>query len=132
MPRKARRTRLRGGMTPTEHWALKHGVEMLPAHDPDPWPDEDAARMCWRKNRAQLMAEALPGFPPMSLFRHELESFDSKTQILALRLDRISLSKGTNEFESCAAWHRRHGRIELAEEFQRRAARVRVVIGEMA
>jgi len=131
MPRKARRTRLRGGITPAQHWALRYGLELLPARDPQPWATDDEARLLWRRHRDVLMAESLPGSLPMGLVRFELESFESAAAILALRLDRRALAKAIAEFESCAAWHARNGREQLAQEFQQRAERVRNVIAEM-
>ncbi len=131
MPRRARRTRLRGGLTPSQHWALTYGVELLPSNDPDPWATEEDARILWRRHRDQIMSEALPGCAPMGLFRHELESFASPAAILALRLDPQSLQKAVYEFEECTNWHRRNGREQLAREFEERAARVHLVLSQM-
>lgn len=129
---KRRRRKQILGLSASQHWALKYGDEMLPVADPDPWPDEATARQCWRRHREILMSEMLPGHPPMGLLRYELESFESSAAILALHLDRQSLKIAVNEFESAASFHRRHGRDELAAEFERRAARVRQVIAEGA
>ncbi len=132
MPTLKRRRRKRiSGLSASAHWALKYGVELLPSNDPDPWATDDEARILWRRHRETLMAEMLPGFPPIGLSRHELESFASPAAILALRLDAQSLRRGLYEFEECTNWHRRNGREQLAREFEERAAKVRLVLLEM-
>jgi hypothetical protein len=119
-------------MTPAEHWALLYYEDIgMPAHEAYPFEDEAAARACWRRNRARLMSEMRPGHPPSVLWTLEPESFVSVEAVRALRLDRESLNRGAVEFQSIADSHRRHGRPELAEEFEARAACVRSVIAEM-
>jgi hypothetical protein len=110
---------------------LAYGEELLPSGVPAPFASEQEALAAWRKHRERLMSERHPNTCPMGLFRYELESFSSLESIRALRLDRGALDKGRCEFESCADWHRRNGRVELADEFDARAERMRQIIAEM-
>jgi hypothetical protein len=134
MPRRSRRTRLqRGRMTQAERWTLWHEQDVgMPAGEEYPFASEAEARACWRRNRQTLMAEVRPGHVPCGLWMHEPESFVSAEAVRALRLDQESLHHGANEFDGMASFHRRNGRIDLAQEFERRGERVRAVLAEAA
>jgi hypothetical protein len=132
--RRQRRTRLKpGGMTPSERWALVFGDDVgMPRGEPWPFRNDEEALACWRRHRDVLMAERSPRCAPCGLWLYEPESFASLEAIRALRLDREALHRGRCEFESLASFHRRHGRIEQAEQFEERARRVREAIAEGA
>jgi hypothetical protein len=133
MPRKNRRTRIRGGMTQAERWALSLGYQLgMPGGEAWPFADEADAKACWRKNRAVLMAEMYPGHPPDGLWAHEPEAFVSLESIRNLRLDARSLNHISNEIDGEARAARRNGRPELAYEFEQRSKRVRAVLAEGA
>ena len=132
MPRRARRTRLRGGLSPAERWALTVGTDVgMPAREEYPFTTEEQARACWRRHRDTLMSEAQPGHAPCGLWAHEPESFVSEEAIRALRLNAQALSHGANEIDGMVRAARKSNRPDHAEQFEQRVERVRKLIAEI-
>ena len=132
MPTIRRRARTSKVASTDQLWALRYGVELLPATASDPvFETFTLGRDAWRRHRAVLMAERLPGCIPDGLLVYEPHSFDTCSRVRALRLDAAALRFAFEHFVREQARHERSGDVAEAEASARRAVNALIAAEEL-